>query len=92
MIEILVTGLDYVTNNMHLAAISSPQVLSKFVNVEMNKNLDQAIFYGNGRSAAIEYFHDILRIPRCDNILYICLCHKSILWPMLSNSGIVLFF
>ncbi|KAJ6824232.1 putative E3 ubiquitin-protein ligase LIN-1 isoform X1 [Iris pallida] len=43
MIEILVTAFDYVTNNMHLSVISSPQVLSKFVNIAMNKNLEEGI-------------------------------------------------
>ena len=106
MIEILVTGFDYVTNNMHLSAISSPQILSKFVNVAMNKNLEEGIILtgifvrcmrlnGNckkflsqitpvdpflyllrsnesrAKSAALEYFHEILRIPRCDNMFYI---------------------
>ncbi|KAK8960025.1 hypothetical protein KSP40_PGU022514 [Platanthera guangdongensis] len=43
MIEILVTAFDYVTNNMHLAAISSPKVLSKLVNVAMNNNVGEGI-------------------------------------------------
>lgn len=43
MIEILVTAFDYVTNNMHLAAISSPQILAKLVNVAMNKNLEEGM-------------------------------------------------
>ncbi|XP_020276474.1 putative E3 ubiquitin-protein ligase LIN-1 isoform X2 [Asparagus officinalis] len=103
MIEILVTSFDYVTNNIHLAAISSPKILSKFVNVAMNKNLEEgtaltAIFVrcmrlnGNckkflsqitpvdpflhllrsnesrAKSAALEYFHEILRIPRSSAI------------------------
>ncbi|KAG0500092.1 hypothetical protein HPP92_000164 [Vanilla planifolia] len=40
IIEVLVTAFDYVTNNMHLAAISSPRVLSKLVNVAMNNGVD----------------------------------------------------
>ncbi|KAK8928626.1 hypothetical protein KSP39_PZI017358 [Platanthera zijinensis] len=43
MIEILVTAFDYVTNNMHLAAISSPKVLSKLVNVAMNNNVGEGV-------------------------------------------------
>ncbi|KAI0493831.1 hypothetical protein KFK09_023956 [Dendrobium nobile] len=43
MIEILVTAFDYVTNNMHLAAISSPQVLTKLVNVAMNNNMSEGV-------------------------------------------------
>lgn len=103
MIEMLVTAFDYVTNNMHLAAISSPQILSKFVNVAMNKNLEEGIaltgifvrcMHLNGnckkflaqitpvdpflhllrssearaKSAALEYFHEILHIPRSSAI------------------------
>ncbi|KAG0495416.1 hypothetical protein HPP92_000107 [Vanilla planifolia] len=41
IIEVLVTAFDYVTNNMHLAAISSPRVLSKLVNVAMNNGVDE---------------------------------------------------
>lgn len=103
IIEMLVTAFDYVTNNMHLAAICSPQVLSKFVNVAMNKNLDEGIaltsifvkcmrLNGNckkflsqstpvdpflylmrssesrAKTAALEYFHEILRVPRSSAI------------------------
>ncbi|WOL10325.1 E3 ubiquitin-protein ligase [Canna indica] len=99
MIEILVTAFDYVTNNMHLAAISSPQILSKLVNVAMHKNLEVGValaailvrcmrLNGNckkflsqftpvepflhllrsnekrSKFAALEYFHEILQIPR----------------------------
>lgn len=99
MIEILVTAFDYVTNNMHLAAISSPQILSKLVNAAMHKNLEEGValaailvrcmrLNGNCKKflsqftpvepflhllrsnekrdkfAALEYFHEILQIPR----------------------------
>lgn len=99
MIEILVTAFDYVTNNMHLAAISSPQILSKLVNAAMHKNLEEGValaailvrcmrLNGNckkflsqftpvepflhllrsnekrAKFAALEYFHEILQIPR----------------------------
>lgn len=99
MIEVLVTAFDYVTNNIHLAAISSPQILSKLVNVAMNKNLEEGValaailvrcmrLNGNckkflsqvtpvdpflhllrsnerrAKLAALEYFHEILRMPR----------------------------
>ncbi|XP_008789861.4 putative E3 ubiquitin-protein ligase LIN-1 isoform X1 [Phoenix dactylifera] len=103
LIEVLVTAFDYVTNNMHLAAISSPQILSKLVNVAMNKNLEEGValaailvrcmrLNGNckkflsqvtpvdpflyllrsnerrAKFAALEYFHEILRMPRSSAI------------------------
>ncbi|XP_017697411.2 putative E3 ubiquitin-protein ligase LIN-1 isoform X2 [Phoenix dactylifera] len=103
MIEVLVTAFDYVTNNMHLGAISSPQILSKLVNVAMNKNLEEGValaailvrcmrLNGNckkflsqvtpvdsflyllrrnekrAKYAALEYFHEILRMPRSSAI------------------------
>ncbi|KAK7289927.1 hypothetical protein RIF29_03967 [Crotalaria pallida] len=40
IIEELVTSFDYATNNMHLAAISSPQVLSGLLEVARNDNLE----------------------------------------------------
>lgn len=43
MIEVLVTAFDYSTNNMHLAAISSPKVLSCLINVPRNDNLEEFI-------------------------------------------------
>ncbi|KAF8387859.1 hypothetical protein HHK36_026521 [Tetracentron sinense] len=43
MIEELVTAFDYATNNMHLAAINSPQVLSKLLEVTKNNNLEEFI-------------------------------------------------
>ncbi|OVA00222.1 WD40 repeat [Macleaya cordata] len=39
IIEVLVTALDYATNNMHLAAISSTQVLSRLLHVARNNNI-----------------------------------------------------
>ncbi|XP_074570477.1 putative E3 ubiquitin-protein ligase LIN-1 [Curcuma longa] len=103
MIEILVTAFDYVTNNMHLSAISSPQILSKLVNVAMYKNLEEGVplaailvrcMHLNGnckkflsqftpvepflhllrsnekrsKFAALQYFHEILQIPRASGI------------------------
>ncbi|XP_038980484.1 putative E3 ubiquitin-protein ligase LIN-1 isoform X2 [Phoenix dactylifera] len=103
MIEVLVTAFDYVTNNMHLGAISSPQILSKLVKVAMNKNLEEGValaailvrcmrLNGNckkflsqvtpvdsflyllrrnekhAKYAALEYFHEILRMPRSSAI------------------------
>lgn len=41
IIEELVTSFDYATNNMHLAAISSPQVLSGLLEVARNDNLEE---------------------------------------------------
>ncbi|MQM11028.1 hypothetical protein Taro_043929, partial [Colocasia esculenta] len=104
MIEILVTAFDYITNNMHLATISSPQILSKLVNITRNKNLEEGVavaailvrcvrLNGNCRKflsqvtpvdpflhllksrelrskyAALEYFHEILRMPRSSAIV-----------------------
>ncbi|CAA6654300.1 unnamed protein product [Spirodela intermedia] len=104
MIEILVTAFDYVTNNLHLAAISSPQILSKLISVANNKNLEEGValaavlvrcmrLSGNCRKflsqvtpvdpflhllrsselrakyAALEYFHEILRMPRSPAIV-----------------------
>lgn len=106
MIEILVTAFDYVTNNMHLSAISSPQILSKLVNVAMYKNLEEGVplaailvrcMHLNGnckkflsqftpvepflhllrsnekrsKFAALQYFHEILQIPRYSYIISI---------------------
>ncbi|XP_027359906.1 putative E3 ubiquitin-protein ligase LIN-1 isoform X1 [Abrus precatorius] len=41
IIEELVTSFDYATNNMHLATISSPHVLSGLLEVARNDNLDE---------------------------------------------------
>lgn len=41
IIEELVTSFDYATNNMHLAAISSPNVLSGLLEVARNDNLEE---------------------------------------------------
>ncbi|XP_062179988.1 putative E3 ubiquitin-protein ligase LIN-1 isoform X2 [Phragmites australis] len=99
LIEILVTAFDYVTNNVHLAALSSPPILSKLVDVAKNNNLEEGValaailvrcvrLNGNckkflsqatpvdpflhllrrkgqrAKCAALEYFHEILQIPR----------------------------
>uniref|UniRef100_A0A0E0DQI3 Uncharacterized protein n=1 Tax=Oryza meridionalis TaxID=40149 RepID=A0A0E0DQI3_9ORYZ len=99
LIEILVTAFDYVTNNVHLGAISSPHILSKLVDVAKNNNLEEGValaailvrcvrLNGNckkflsqatpvepflhlvrrkehrAKCAALEYFHEILQIPR----------------------------
>lgn len=99
LIEILVTAFDYVTNNVHLATISSPPILSKLVDVAKNNNLEEGVALaailircvrlgGNckkfltqatpmepffhllrrkeqrAKCAALEYFHEILQIPR----------------------------
>ncbi|KAL6989960.1 hypothetical protein U1Q18_015712 [Sarracenia purpurea var. burkii] len=39
IIEVLVTAFDYGTNNMHLASINSPRVLSGLIDVPRNDNL-----------------------------------------------------
>ena len=41
IIEELVTSFDYATNNMHLAAISSPHVLSGLLEFARNDNLEE---------------------------------------------------
>ncbi|XP_066368264.1 putative E3 ubiquitin-protein ligase LIN-1 isoform X3 [Miscanthus floridulus] len=99
LIEILVTAFDYVTNNVHLASLSSPTILSKLVDVAKNHNLEEGValaailircvrLNGNckkflsqatpvdpflhllrrkehrAKCAALEYFHEILQIPR----------------------------
>ncbi|CAN6333354.1 unnamed protein product [Urochloa humidicola] len=99
LIEILVTAFDYVTNNVHLASLSSPPILSKLVDVAKNNNLEEGValaailircvrLNGNfkkflsqatpvdpflqllrrkecrAKCAALEYFHEILQIPR----------------------------
>ncbi|VAH18470.1 unnamed protein product [Triticum turgidum subsp. durum] len=103
LIEILVTAFDYVTNNVHLATISSPPILSKLVDVAKNNNLEEGMalaailvrcvrLSGNCKKflsqatpvepflhllrrkeqrvkyAALEYFHEILQIPRSSAI------------------------
>ncbi|XP_058212483.1 putative E3 ubiquitin-protein ligase LIN isoform X2 [Rhododendron vialii] len=40
IIEVLVTSFDYGTNNMHLAAINSPRVLSGLLNAPRNNNME----------------------------------------------------
>lgn len=43
IIEALITASDYATNNMHLAEISSPQVLSGLLDVARNNNLEELV-------------------------------------------------
>ncbi|XP_059632741.1 putative E3 ubiquitin-protein ligase LIN-1 isoform X2 [Cornus florida] len=43
IIEVLVTAFDYATNNMHLAAINSPQILSRLIDVPRNNHLEEVI-------------------------------------------------
>ncbi|KAK4425868.1 putative E3 ubiquitin-protein ligase LIN [Sesamum alatum] len=43
IIEVLVTAFDYETNRMHLAAISSPRVLSGLLKVPRQENLEEFI-------------------------------------------------
>jgi hypothetical protein len=101
LIEILVTSFDYVTNNMHLATVSSPQMLAQLVNVaisnensleegvglsailvrcmRLNANCKKFLYQAThvdpflellsrkekcAKSAALEYFYEILQVPR----------------------------
>ncbi|TKY72592.1 putative E3 ubiquitin-protein ligase LIN-1 [Spatholobus suberectus] len=103
IIEELVTSFDYATNNMHLATISSPHVLSGFLEVVRNDNLEE--FFSlttilikcmqfdaqcrkyvsqftplapfihllqsentRAKCMALEFFHEILCIPRSSAI------------------------
>ncbi|XP_073119281.1 putative E3 ubiquitin-protein ligase LIN-1 [Henckelia pumila] len=103
IIEILVSAFDYETNSMHLAAISSPRVLSGLLQVPRKDNKEEMIslasilvkcmrFDGKCRkyvaefslvdpfvallwssqkrftNAALEFFHELLRIPRSQGI------------------------
>ncbi|CAA3003071.1 E3 ubiquitin- ligase LIN [Olea europaea subsp. europaea] len=43
LIEVLVTEFDYETNNMHVAAISSPRVLSGLLHVPRQNNLEEFV-------------------------------------------------
>ncbi|KAK1418987.1 hypothetical protein QVD17_28141 [Tagetes erecta] len=43
IIQVLVTAFDYSTNTTHLAAITSPKVISCLVNVPRNGNLEELI-------------------------------------------------
>ncbi|KAJ4834082.1 hypothetical protein Tsubulata_016280 [Turnera subulata] len=47
IIEVLVTAFDCATNNMHLAAINSPRVLSGLLNVADSRNLEEYISLAN---------------------------------------------
>ncbi|CAJ2662194.1 unnamed protein product [Trifolium pratense] len=103
IIEELVTSFDYATNNMHLEVISSPHVLSGFLEVARNDNLEEffslttilikcmqfdsqcrkyvsqfsplAPFLDllqakdiHAKCKALEFFHEILCIPRSSAI------------------------
>ncbi|PPR88952.1 hypothetical protein GOBAR_AA31723 [Gossypium barbadense] len=103
IIEVLVTAFDNATNNMHLAAINSPRVLSGLLDVAKNHSLEEHIslatilvkcmqFDGQCRKyisqaitmapfihllqsnekramfVALEFFHEVLRIPRSSAI------------------------
>ncbi|XP_017975654.1 PREDICTED: putative E3 ubiquitin-protein ligase LIN-1 isoform X1 [Theobroma cacao] len=103
IIEVLVTAFDFATNNMHLAAINSPRVLSGLLDVARNHSLEEHIslatilvkcmqFDGQCRKyisqviavapfihllqsnekrawfIALEYFHEVLQIPRSSAI------------------------
>ncbi|KAL4283746.1 hypothetical protein GQ457_16G031000 [Hibiscus cannabinus] len=43
IIEVLVTAFDNATNNMHLAAINPPHILSRFLDVARNHSLEEHI-------------------------------------------------
>ncbi|KAA3456214.1 WD40 domain-containing protein [Gossypium australe] len=103
IIEVLVTAFDNATNNMHLAAINSPRVLSGLLDVAKSHSLEEHIslatilvkcmqFDGQCRKyisqaiamapfihllqsnekramfVALEFFHEVLRIPRSSAI------------------------
>ncbi|KAK2645809.1 hypothetical protein Ddye_021004 [Dipteronia dyeriana] len=103
IIEVLVTAFDYATNNTHLAAINSPNVLCGLLDAARNENMEELIslatilvkcmqFDGQCRKklsefapvaplicllqsnekramiTALEFFHEILRMPRSSAI------------------------
>ncbi|XP_055961330.1 putative E3 ubiquitin-protein ligase LIN-1 isoform X2 [Mercurialis annua] len=47
IIEVLVTAFDCATNNMHLAAINSPKVLSRLLDIARYQNLQECISMAN---------------------------------------------
>ncbi|XP_015573372.2 putative E3 ubiquitin-protein ligase LIN-1 [Ricinus communis] len=47
IIEVLVTAFDRATNNVHLAAINSPRVLSRLLDVARDHNLEECISMTN---------------------------------------------
>ncbi|RLM99524.1 hypothetical protein C2845_PM06G24080 [Panicum miliaceum] len=55
LIEILVTAFDYITNNVHLASLSSPPILSKLVDVAKNNNLEEVIHDAGYRNNHMEH-------------------------------------
>ncbi|XVF38737.1 hypothetical protein REPUB_Repub20aG0127400 [Reevesia pubescens] len=112
IIEVLVTAFDYATNNMHLAAINSPHVLSGLLDVARNHSLEEHIslatilvkcmqFDGQCRKyisqvipvapfihllqsnekralfIALEFFHEVLCIPRSSAIILLQQIHKE---------------
>ncbi|KAJ0091794.1 hypothetical protein Patl1_25043 [Pistacia atlantica] len=112
IIEVLVTAFDNTTNNMHLAAINSPRVLSALLDVTRYQKLEELIslatvlvkcmqFDGQSRKylsqfipvaplicllqsnekhamfIALEFFHEILRIPRSSAIGLLQRIHKE---------------
>lgn len=128
LIEILVTSFDYVTNNMHLATVSSPQNLAQLVNVaitkensleegvglsaimvrcmRLNANCKKFLYQVTpvdpflemlsrkercAKTAALEYFYEILQVPRylisIQSLLFFFSCCKN-----LSLCSIILFF
>ncbi|TXG71714.1 hypothetical protein EZV62_000293 [Acer yangbiense] len=103
IIEVLVTAFDYATNNTHLAAINSPNVLCGLLDAARHENMEELIslatilvkcmqFDGQCRKylsqfapvapliyllqsnekratiKALEFFHEILRMPRSSAI------------------------
>lgn len=110
IIEVLVTAFDQTTNNKHLAAINSPRVLCRLLDVARTNNLDEFIslatilvkcmqFDGQCRKyisqstpvapfilllqsnekwaqfIALEFFHELLRIPRYKKYFKIIILH-----------------
>ncbi|XP_038703002.1 putative E3 ubiquitin-protein ligase LIN-1 [Tripterygium wilfordii] len=103
IIEVLVTAFDYTTNNTHLAAINTPHILSRLLDVARSNSVEENVslatilvkcmqFDGRCRKyisqfttvapficllqsdqkrakfIALEYFHEILRMPRSSAI------------------------
>ncbi|CAK7323111.1 unnamed protein product [Dovyalis caffra] len=75
IIEVSVTAFDCATNSMHLAAINSPCVLCELLNVAGNKYQEGYASLANvlvkcmhnekrAKFAALEFFHELLRMPR----------------------------
>jgi hypothetical protein len=112
IIEVLVTAFDQTTNNKHLAAINSPSVLCRLLDVARTNNLDEFIslatilvkcmqfdeqcrkyisqstpvapfillLQSNEKWAqfiALEFFHEVLRIPRYKKYFKIIILHAT---------------